>query len=137
MEKIWIRTGLINFKSALKEKGVAVDYYASKILEGIEKEKEKEIKLIAFPIPELGFPGGGFLGDAYNKAFNLGFDFCPPEIGPAVCIMGSRQEVRIAMRPVYLQGRPFILGAGNFRLKGVNGSVCSFLGRNTYLIFKA
>lgn len=137
MEKIWIRTGLINFKSILEEKGILVDYYACKILERIEKEKEEVIKLIAYSLPELGFPGGGFLGHIHDKAFSLGLGFCPPEIGPAVCIMGVRQEVRIGMRPVYLQGSPFILGAGNFRLKGVNGSICSFLDRNTYLVFKA
>ena len=86
--------------------------------------KKTEVDLVVLSVLELGFGrnpesgAGASIKDIYARAELLGFELCPPEVGPQLRLQYLDQPpdevLHIAMRPIKTyDGDPFVLNIEN------------------------
>lgn len=66
--------------------------------------KEIEVDLVDISVIELGFRNGATLEEIHKRAIKLGFNLCPPEVGPQLRLQYKDQpedeQLFIAMKPI-------------------------------------
>lgn len=66
---------------------------------------QTEVEPVIVSVGDLGFKGAASLPDIYKRAQEVGFDLCPAEVGPQMCLQykdvpEKDQTLIIGMRPV-------------------------------------
>ncbi|OGM93553.1 hypothetical protein A2935_02910 [Candidatus Wolfebacteria bacterium RIFCSPLOWO2_01_FULL_47_17b] len=112
--KIWktikIGTGIKtadDFRKALKKAGCKIGDWGNDILGKPEfktAEIKEEIDLVNISVAELGFKKGATRKDIYDRALQLGLEFCPAEVGPQLRLQYPDQPLGewllVAMEPI-------------------------------------
>lgn len=122
-----------DFLAAFKDAGIQVSDSVEGMLkqqEFVVAEQEAELELFVRSIEELGLsPWGAVLADIYKRAAELGFELCPPEVGPRVRLMYKNQPkemLLVAMEPISnSEGEPCVWDI----TVGMDGRPC-FYGRH-------
>jgi hypothetical protein len=114
--------GVNAFRQALEDARMRVGDSADEILgrPAFPYSKTKmDVDLVVLSVAELGFEDGwASLADVHRRAARLGFELCPPDVGPQLRLAYVDQPVgeflQIAMAPVATYaGRPVALTVGN------------------------
>ncbi len=105
------------FRKALKDSGNHIDIGGDDILGKFTvSNTEIEVDLVNLSVAKLGFKEGTTRSDIYNRALELDFKLCPPEVGPQLRLQYADQPegewLRIAMEPIKGSG-------GSLRVFGV------------------
>lgn len=106
-------------KTELEKAGFKVSDWANDILEQVEFSKKKEsIDLVVLTPSDMGLTGYPTLKEIYGKAFELGYELCPAEVGPLLRMEYRDQPMdewlRIAMNPINdRDGDPTIFRLGH------------------------
>ncbi len=102
-----------DFRKALQDGGFLLGEWANDILGKTTfkaAKKKTEIDLVVISVAELGFKNGATLQDIYQRAQELGFDICPPEVGPQLRLQYKDQPngewLPIGMEPVVVSNGP-------------------------------
>lgn len=84
-----------DFREALKKAGCKISDWANNLLDKPAFKaatKEIEVDLYLLTTAELtGKPAGGSTAEVFAGAARLGFEKCPPEVGPQLCIQDPDQ----------------------------------------------
>lgn len=89
---IKIGTGLRtadDFQRVSDEKGLKIDLWAVDVLKQPEFEvtaEETEIDLVEASLHQLGFKSRAQLQQVFDRILELGYEFCPAEVGPQLHI---------------------------------------------------
>jgi hypothetical protein len=67
-------------------------------------QEPTSVELVLMTVAELGFKTGAKRSDIYQRALELGFELCPPEVGPALRLAYADQPknewIWIGMEPI-------------------------------------
>ena len=70
----------------------------------LELKPREQMNLIRLTVADLGFPNGATTKQIFDRAIELGLDFCPLEVGPYYRLQYTDQPmgelVRIGMKPI-------------------------------------
>lgn len=114
--KIW-KTITIKKVTAqqLEKAGYKVSDWAKDLLSKTKFKKET-LNLVNISVAELGFPDGATRQQIYDKAKELGLEFCPASVGPVLRMeyqdQPNGERLLIGMEPV-------TVSVGNLRVFGV------------------
>lgn len=98
-----------DFRKALADNGFTLGHWSD---DAIDKpaflasisSKEREVGLVKITVAELGFKKGATRGDIYKRAFQLGLELSPAEVGPQLRLQYPDQPhgewLMIAMEPI-------------------------------------
>ena len=94
------------YREALSNDGFPISEWASNALNKIRVSQSKiYLDLVAPSVEELGFREFPRLNQIYAMGKKFGFELCPPEVGPALCLARPDQPYRgwlwIAMKPIF------------------------------------
>ena len=111
-----------DFRKALKDNGFKLSNWADDILRKpsfAAATEETEVDLVKTTVAELGFKSGARRGQIYERAKELGFALCPPEVGPQLRLQYKDQRngewVLVGMEPVTdSDGRPDVFDVGRY-----------------------
>lgn len=100
-----------DFRNALKSGGFRIGDWADDILGKPAFKavaKETEVDLVKVTVAELGFKDGARRDQIYERAKQLGFELCPPEVGPQLRLQYRDQPndewVLVAMESIVDSG---------------------------------
>ncbi|MFA5967133.1 MAG: hypothetical protein WC805_01265 [Patescibacteria group bacterium] len=95
------------YRSALKDKGFKIGDWANDIMGKpafTVSDQPISVDLVLVTVAELGFPKGATRAKIYERALELGFQLCPPEVGPALRLQYPDQPngewLLIGMEPI-------------------------------------
>jgi len=119
--KIGIYKNVSVLRKALKKTFIKINEWGAKILSDptfTVSLKEEEIQLMNVSPSELGFRNGATYSNIIAKAKKLGFELCPPEVGPQLRLQYLDQPknewLYIAMKPIVgSYGKLGIFGVGH------------------------
>lgn len=102
-------TGKKITKADLEKKGYKVSDWADDLLQKVKFSTKKEkIDLVVLKVSDLGFTTRTRYADIIAKAKEMGYDLCPPEVGPLLRIQykdqPSNEWITIAMEPIAGRG---------------------------------
>lgn len=115
---VWKRITLGNgpknadgYRKAINDKGMRTGDWASDIMNKpaftITKDKT-EVNLVVVSVGELGFPKGATREAIYQAAKKLGYELCPPDVGPELRLQYPDQPkdewLIIGMEPITVSG---------------------------------
>lgn len=106
-----------DFGRALRDGGFKLNARASHILEKsvfTAAAEESEVDLVKVTLDELGFKNGARWDQIHERAKELGFKLCSPEVGPQLRLQYQNQPngelILVAMEPIFdSDGRPCLL----------------------------
>jgi hypothetical protein len=108
--KTWMTVKVGTFKNveeirqAIKAGGHFIGDWANDILGKPAfkvSETEQDIELVNVSVEELGFKDGARYADTCKRAFELGLEYCPAEVGPQWCIQQPKGvPVIVAMEAI-------------------------------------
>jgi len=100
-----------DFRKALKGNRFNLSDWASDILGEpafTVATEETEVDLVRVTVGELGFKKGAQRDQIYERAKELGFELCPPEVGPQLRLQYQDQPdgewIFVAMEPILASG---------------------------------
>ena len=109
------------YEKELKQKGINIGGWAKDILESRDfttLSKQERVYLIRTTVGGLGFTDNPTTDQLFQRACELGLEYCPPEVGPEYLFkMGSNLELYewryIGMKPIADSGSdPYVFGLG-------------------------
>lgn len=114
----------LEYRMALAANGVKLEAYANRILNTIQISTEQvDLDLVLLTPTDLGFVEFPKYKEFCEKALELGYGFCPAEVGPALRLeyrdQGVNESIQIAMEPIKLPRG----GTRNFWLSGYENSL--------------
>ena len=115
-----------DFRRALRDGEFRLSDWASDILGKpafTVASEETEVDLVKVTVAELGFKKGARRDQIYERAKELGLEFCPPEVGPQLRLQYQDQPngewILVAMEPIIGSGgypSVFCVGRGDSEL---------------------
>lgn len=112
---IEIGTGIEYVKEIQKEMYISIR--AKDLISKMPKAKKETIDLVVLRSKNLGFTESWIkITEIYAKAKELGYDLCPAEVGPALRLAYSDQEVN---EWLYIAHEPITGSGGDPRVFGV------------------
>jgi hypothetical protein len=118
--KLKLGTGIrtaADFRSAICKTGIKISGKNSLLLDSqlfTVSSKEVEVELVRVLPRELGFKNGAKYSEVCARAKEFGFDKCPNEVGPQLCLqyLGQLKDLErfiVAMEPIVdSAGAPFL-----------------------------
>lgn len=134
VQKTWrtieLGTGLktaSDFYKALTAAGCRVDNLVKVMMSQSTftvADESRKVELVKISVDELGFPDGAKYSDICQRAQKLGFQLCPAEVGPQLCLLRCRDQNinewrHIAMEPIAIQNGDLLLFSLTRRSKKV------------------
>lgn len=95
-------------KEELKNKNIQIGNYAQDLLNSKDFITSKTIEgtdLVRLTVKDLGFPSGATTQEIYQRAQDLGLEFCPAEVGPHLRLNYTGSElIIIGMKQIFVRG---------------------------------
>ena len=105
--KLGVHENADSYRQALKKAGYEIGRRANDMMGHPNFKivaKSVDVELVVVTVAELGFPDGATRKDIYEKALSLGFQLCPPEVGPSLRLQYPDQPngewLLIGMEPI-------------------------------------
>ncbi len=105
--KLGIQPNADGYRSALKDNGFHLCDWANDIMGKSAftvSDQPISVDLVLVTVTELGFPKGTTRAKIYERALELGFKLCPPEVGPSLRLQYPDQPngewLLIGMEPI-------------------------------------
>lgn len=70
----------------LEEQDIYTSTYAKELIEKMPEERIEKVDLVKLTVKELGFTASAKWKEILSKAQELGYEMCPPEVGPILAL---------------------------------------------------
>ena len=137
---------LDDFRDKMKKEEMRFGHWAEAICEKLDFSafaREVEFELVVASVAELGFTQGAFCEDVHNRARELGWSLCPPELALCLRLQYVRQQkyqvLMVAMEPIAVEGELFMFqiegATSGLELGAYNGESDFFWHSETLFVF--